>query len=30
VVTVSRGETTLTFETGGFDPDKWAPLPKKK
>jgi hypothetical protein len=30
VVTVSRGETTLTFETGGFDGDKWAPLPKKK
>jgi hypothetical protein len=30
VVTVSRGETTLTFETGGFDADKWAPLPKKK
>ena len=30
VVTVSRGETTLTFETGGFDGDKWAPLSKKK
>lgn len=30
VVTVSRGETTLVFETGGFDPEKWAPLPKKK
>lgn len=30
VVTVSRGETTLTFETGGFDDGKWAPLPKKK
>lgn len=30
VVTVSRGETTLTFETGGFDNDKWTPLPKKK
>ncbi|WP_413625189.1 hypothetical protein [Luteibacter sp. Lutesp34] len=30
VVTVSRGETTLLFETGGFDPEKWAPLPKKK
>jgi hypothetical protein len=30
VVTISRGETTLTFETGGFDPEKWAPLPKKK
>jgi hypothetical protein len=30
VVTVSRGETTLTFETGGFDDSKWAPLPKKK
>jgi hypothetical protein len=30
VVTVSRGETTLTFETGGFDDGKWAPLPKRK
>ncbi|WP_448102762.1 hypothetical protein [Luteibacter jiangsuensis] len=30
VVTVSRGETTLLFETGGFDPEKWTPLPKKK
>jgi hypothetical protein len=30
VVTVSRGETTLVFDTGGFDPDKWTPLPKKK
>lgn len=30
VVTVSRGETTLTFEAGGFDNDKWTPLPKKK
>jgi hypothetical protein len=30
VVTVSRGETTLTFDTGGFDADKWTPLPKKK
>lgn len=30
VVTVSRGETTLTFETGGFDPAKWQDLPKKK
>jgi len=30
VVTISRGETTLTFETGGFAPDKWTALPKKK
>jgi hypothetical protein len=30
VVTVTRGETTLTFETGGFDNAKWTPLPKKK
>ena len=30
VVTVTRGETTLTFETGGFDAAKWTPLPKKK
>lgn len=30
VVTVSRGETTLVFDTGGFDQDKWTPLPKKK
>lgn len=30
VVTVTRGETTLTFETGGFDDSKWQPLPKKK
>jgi hypothetical protein len=30
VVTISRGETTLVFETGGFDPQKWTPLPKKK
>lgn len=30
VVTVSRGETTLVFETGGFDPAKWTPLSKKK
>ncbi|MDF3980416.1 hypothetical protein P3W24_00175 [Luteibacter sp. PPL201] len=30
VVTISRGETTLTFETGGFDPAKWQALPKKK
>lgn len=30
VVTITRGETTLTFETGGFDNDKWTPLPKKK
>jgi hypothetical protein len=29
VVTVSRGETTLTFETAGFDPAKWQDLPKK-
>jgi len=30
VVTVTRGETTLTFETGGFDTARWTPLPKKK
>lgn len=30
VVSISRGETTLTFETGGFDPAKWQALPKKK
>lgn len=30
VVTVTRGETTLLFETGGYDPAKWAALPKKK
>jgi len=30
VVTVSRGETTLTFDTGGYDAEKWAPLPGKK
>ncbi|UPG85382.1 hypothetical protein L2Y94_19075 [Luteibacter aegosomatis] len=30
VVTVSRGETTLTFETGGFDADKWQTVAKKK
>ena len=30
VVTVTRGETTLTFETGGFEADKWTALPKKK
>lgn len=30
VVTVTRGETTLTFETGGFEPSKWQDLPKKK
>lgn len=30
VVTISRGETTLTFETGGFDDAKWQALPKKK
>lgn len=30
VVTVSRGETTLMFETGGYDSAKWQDLPKKK
>ncbi|URX64202.1 hypothetical protein KR767_09205 [Luteibacter anthropi] len=30
VVTISRGETTLTFETGGFDDAKWQAVPKKK
>ncbi|MEX1829535.1 hypothetical protein [Luteibacter sp. CQ10] len=30
VVTISRGETTLTFETGGFDADKWQTVAKKK
>ncbi|QWT19140.1 hypothetical protein KPL74_15475 [Bacillus sp. NP157] len=30
VVTVSRGETTLTFDTGGFDGSKWQDVPKKK
>ncbi|MBB3227878.1 hypothetical protein FHW69_002510 [Luteibacter sp. Sphag1AF] len=30
VVTKTRGKQTLVYEVGGYDPQKWAPLPAKK